>query len=433
MNWKKILITLIILILTASFAMGEENDTLKLNLQDCINMAINTNPSIIKAEQSIVIAESQETQSLSGFYPDVGFTGSYYRSNRGSSTIDGTITAQSTSSQSHNLTFGVEQVIFDSFKTWYKYKYSNMQVERSQYSFIEEKQQLALEVTEAYYTALKNSHLVELNKILLSQSLQHLDNTVANFEAGIAPRADIISAEVSVTEAKVTLLEAENNFNLQQATLKNLIGIKRDVEFSLDEKIYELQTALELDNAIMSALNKRPDLKAVITQLEAQETQIKLAEIARYPQLSVNMGYYSEITRDPSLPENYYALNVQLSFPVFDGFEKEAQLEEAQANKVIYEAEKLELEKSISLEVEKAFYNLKTSLAKIELTSRQVEEAGNNLEVSEGRYKAGVGSFQEVLDGQTSYSQAMTNYLNAKYDYQIALFSFKKAIGEELL
>jgi len=113
--------------------------------------------------------------------------------------------------------------------------------------------------------------------------------------------------------------------------------------------------------------------------------------------------------------------------------ETEARLEEAKANKVIYEAEKVETEKSISLEVEKAFYNLRTSLAKIELTSRQVEEGKNSLEISEGRYEAGVGPFQEVLDSQTAYAQAMTDFLSARYDYQIALFSFKKAIGEELL
>jgi len=430
---KKIIIMLLLIILSTYLSFAQEEEAITLNLRDCINMAIETDPSITKAEQNIIIGESQKTQTVSEFYPDVGLTGSYYRSNRGSATIDGNITAATNSTQSHDLALGITQRIFDSFRTWHRYKYSQLQIEKSGYSLEKEKQSLALEVTEAYFQTIKNKYLVELDGVLLEQSHQHLDKTIANFEAGISPRADIVSAEVNVTEGEVNLLEAENSLSIQMATLKNLTGLKRDVEIILDEELYELQSTLELDKAIVDAMNNRPDLKAVILQIEAQEKQIKLAELDRYPYLTVDLGYYSEITRDPSIPENYYAFNVQLSFPIFDGYETEARLEEAKANKVIYEAEKLETEKSISLEVEKAFYNLRTSLAKIELTSRQVEEGKTSLEISEGRYEAGVGPFQEVLDSQTAYARAMTDFLNARYDYQIALFSFKKAIGEELL
>jgi len=145
------------------------------------------------------------------------------------------------------------------------------------------------------------------------------------------------------------------------------------------------------------------------------------------------VGYYSDITRDPSIPENYYTISADLSFPIFDGFNTDSRIESAEASRVIYEAQKTDLIKSISLEVETSYYALETAFAKIKLTSQQVEEAKKKLEVAEGRYEAGVGSFQEVLDAQVSYNQSMNNLLTARYDYQTALFTFKKAIGEELL
>jgi len=429
---KKIIsILMIIFIFTCVAILAEEEEILYLNLQDCINMAMETSSSIIKAEQNVVIAEANTSQSLSTFYPSVGLYGNYSKTNQGTTTVSG-ITA-STTRQSQALTFGIKQTVFDSFQTWYKYKYYRIQVEQQKYNLENEKATLALNVTQAYFNVISAKYLMELDEVLLEQSIKHLEQAKANYEAGISPGADIFSAEVDVTESRVNLLESQNDFRTKMAKLKNYIGIKRDVEIEIDEEFFELKDELLLDDAINSALARRPDLQALITQVEAQDRQIDILELGKYPSLSINVGYYSDITRDPSIPENYYTISADLSFPIFDGFNTDSRIESAEASRVIYEAQKTDLIKSISLEVETSYYALETAFAKIKLTSQQVEEAKKKLEVAEGRYEAGVGSFQEVLDAQVSYNQSMNNLLTARYDYQTALFTFKKAIGEELL
>ena len=180
-------------------------------------------------------------------------------------------------------------------------------------------------------------------------------------------------------------------------------------------------------------MDKRPELKEMLAQIEAQNIQIEILTLNVMPQLTVDVALNLDAARDPALPNNSYTVQANFTLPLFDGFNSSAKIDAAKANMTGLEAGKLDVEKSISLEVETSYYNLETAFSRIGLTSQQVEEANKNLQVAEGRYKAGVAPFQELLDAQVTFSRTMTDFITAKYRYQIALFNFKKAIGDELL
>jgi len=98
---------------------GKDEDVLKLNLSDCIKMALDTNPSIIKARASIDVAKANRTQALSGFYPVIKMNSQYNRTNASSTSISGTggTVVSTPDSQSSYTNFTLTQRIFDSFKT----------------------------------------------------------------------------------------------------------------------------------------------------------------------------------------------------------------------------------------------------------------------------------------------------------------------------
>ncbi len=414
---------------------GKDEETLKLNLSDCIKMAIDTNPSIIKARANIDVAKANRTQALSGFYPTIKMNSQYNRTNARSTSISGTggTVVSTPDSQSSYTNFTLSQRIFDSFKTWKNYKYSDAQLENAEYALQEACNNLALNVTQYYFNVISAANLVKLNETLVQQSINHLEQTEANYRAGIAPKSDTYSAQVNFTEAKVNLLDVQNNLRIKMANLKNLIGLKRDVNADVIEEHFELNYKPQLQESITNALEKRPELKEMIAQIQAQNVQIEILTLNVMPQLTVDVGLNLDAARDPSLTTNYYTVQANFTLPLFDGFSSSSKIDAAKANKTSLEAGKLDTEKSISLEVETSYYNLETAFAKIELTTQQVEEANKNLQVAEGRYRAGVSPFQELLDAQVTFSRSMTELIVAKYNYQIALFTFKKAAGDELL
>ena len=85
---------------------------------------------------------------------------------------------------------------------------------------------------------------------------------------------------------------------------------------------------------------------------------------------------------------------------------------------------------NISLEIKKAVLDIDEADKNIPTTSKAVEQAEENLRVSEERYKAQVTTMTEVLDAQTLLTQARVNYYRALYGHNLAKARLQRAIGE---
>ena len=88
------------------------------------------------------------------------------------------------------------------------------------------------------------------------------------------------------------------------------------------------------------------------------------------------------------------------------------------------------LEDGIRLELKNAILNLEQAEKNIPTAKKAVEQAEENLRVSQERYKAQVTTSTEVLDAQTLLSQARTNYYSALYDHNLAKAALLRAVGE---
>ena len=85
---------------------------------------------------------------------------------------------------------------------------------------------------------------------------------------------------------------------------------------------------------------------------------------------------------------------------------------------------------SIGLEIKKAILELEEADKNIPTTKKAVEQAEENLRVSQERYKAQVTTSTEVLDAQTLLTEARRNYYGALYGHNLAKARLLRAIGE---
>ena len=91
---------------------------------------------------------------------------------------------------------------------------------------------------------------------------------------------------------------------------------------------------------------------------------------------------------------------------------------------------RLSLEDSIRFDVKNALLGLELARKDIPPTKKAVEQAEENLRVSEERYKVQATTSTEVLDAQTLLTQARSNYYDALYNHNLAKAGLKRAIGE---
>ena len=120
---------------------------------------------------------------------------------------------------------------------------------------------------------------------------------------------------------------------------------------------------------------------------------------------------------------------MSLNFTLFDGGvlgnrvkELNMQLEQSRENAS-------DLERSVALAVRQAYLNLERGEIAVDISKKQVTNAQLSLEVIQGRFDVGKAILLELLDAQTSYAQALTNEVNAFYDYKITQIRLQDAMG----
>ncbi|MEK7813418.1 MAG: TolC family protein, partial [Candidatus Desantisbacteria bacterium] len=128
-----------------------------------------------------------------------------------------------------------------------------------------------------------------------------------------------------------------------------------------------------------------------------------------------------------------WEISIKTSLPIFDVGKAKRGVIKADINLANTRTNVDQLKKEIALEVKKAYLTVMSQKKMIETTEKQVAQAKESFESAQGRYKSGITPMYEVTDAQTSLNNARTSYVKAVYDYQIAIFSLKKAIGENLL
>ena len=92
-----------------------------------------------------------------------------------------------------------------------------------------------------------------------------------------------------------------------------------------------------------------------------------------------------------------------------------------------------EIKDNIHLEVKQAFLRTKESEKNIATVEKAIEQAKENLRITEERYREQVSTTTDVLVAQTLLTETMTNYYEALYNFKIAKAILYRAIGQETM
>jgi outer membrane protein len=118
-----------------------------------------------------------------------------------------------------------------------------------------------------------------------------------------------------------------------------------------------------------------------------------------------------------------------VEWPIFDSGFTKGRVKEAQSGVDIASQVAEQVRLSVISDVTRAYLNLKTAEQRVTTADAQVANAAEALRLTEGRYKAGLGEFLDVLDAQTSLLTARTNRVNAQFAVDRARVALVHAVG----
>ncbi len=401
-----------------------------LSLSRCIDIALRKNQSIVAATNTVDVNRSRVGEARSGYYPQISATGAYDRTKSSAVTSSGSLAGTSPVDQ-YSGTVALNQTILDFGKTSSSVDVAKYNLESSRSDLNTSQDTTILSVKQAYYGVLQTRRNRDVAADVIKQFQLHLDQAQGFYEVGTKSKIDVIKAEVDLSTAKLSLINAENAFKIAWVTLNNAMGVPDAPEYAIEDNLSFQPYTVTLEEATGKAFENRPDLKSIIAKRQAAEANISLQRSGYYPVLTGGASYTKsgvEIQTD-TFNNNSWDVGVALTFPLFNGFLTSHQVAEAKSNLYVLKANEETLRQQILLDVRQAYLNLQAAEASISTAELAARQAKENLDLANGRYSAGVGSPIEVSDAFATYVTVQASYTSALSNYKIAQASIERAMG----
>jgi outer membrane protein TolC len=291
--------------------------------------------------------------------------------------------------------------------------------------------QLRLDVSLDYYNAQQADAQVGIAQSTVTNARISLRDTEARERAGIGTRFDVLQAQVALANALQNLNQANNLQRVSRRQLVQRLSLNDTVEISPAESIAPAgQWNLELPQSIILAFKNRVELQQQLSQrqIAIQSRRAALSELA--PQI----GFFANVNTQDALfdqvtPRFGYSLGVQMRIRAFDGGAARASAAEQTANISQIEAQFAERKDEIRLQVEQAFFSLRSNQQSLETSRLSVDQANEGLRLARLRFQAGVGTQADVTSAEADLTRARGNFLAATLDYNRALANLRRAVG----
>lgn len=294
--------------------------------------------------------------------------------------------------------------------------------------------EVLLKVDKAYWQIVSLNEKIKLGnqaRALLDSLAKDLNNS---FDAGMIYKNDLLRVQVQRNETELNIAKAQDGLALSNLSLAQIIGTDLGGQIVVTDSVSGSFQAMLSDTAGRAA-NQRVEIQLLKKALEAQELQRKMLQADFKPSLAVLAGGFAGVGKKMNMETggnfmtSYFGM-LSLSIPIWDWGLKASKVKEQSFKIAAQQTELDETKELLSLEIQNAYLQLNQAARKIEFSGASVEQAEENLRLSNDRFKAGTVTGQDVLEAQMLWQQAKSNVIDAKIEYRIAEAEYKKAIGE---
>jgi len=247
---------------------------------------------------------------------------------------------------------------------------------------------------------------------------------------GLVVESDLLAAEVRVAELEEGVVLAESAAAVARAGLNLALGLPQETVHRLDPALATTGTEAEdLEALLETAQAGRPDLAAVEAGLRAAGEQVRSARAGRMPELGLSGSWEANAKDFIGADGSNWTVSLGFKWTAFDGFGHRARLRQAEAS--LAEAEQLArlAREGAGLEVRQAFYALTAAGKRLALTARAVGQARRSLEIVRDRYQEGLAPAIEVLEAETTLTDARSRQVAAQRDQLKARAALDLAVG----
>ncbi len=272
---------------------------------------------------------------------------------------------------------------------------------------------------------------------------ESLAETSAKHDAGAGTLSDRLQAQTTYRRAVLDRVSAEGEARTAAGTLAVAMGLDANTPVhiaALEPTADGIEFVQGVDRLIDEAKARQPKLIAARAKLEAARANVDAMRAQGRPVVSL-MGSLTQ--NNPSYQQQPLSLGspqlstsrgstigIQVTIPLFEGFASGYRVAQAQAQADAQEADVQNTELQVSLDVWKSYQSLQTDIANLGNSKDLLKDAQRSLDIARGRYRAGVGTFTELLNAQTALTDAQKQRVLAVSKWRTARLRLAKSLGK---
>ncbi|MFH1892977.1 MAG: TolC family protein [Candidatus Zixiibacteriota bacterium] len=408
-------------------------------LNECIDRALGTNLSVVQAQGSLRQAKSDVLYSWGQYLPSIGWqmrgTYNHLRLSRvyDEDTRQFFEVDYTRDSHSYRAVLWGRLTLFDGLTRYHDYASSKAYRSEREHRLTQTQIQAAFGVKTDYFNLLKAQSIFDIRRKATERSHQLMKIAQTKYELGSASLSDVLKAKVSLSQAQLDSLTAENAVATGQAKLAYAVGENVNeaivvTEVDLSVAIYSIEQVNDM------AIRQNPDYLASQESLRAASHGLSSARGAYYPSVSLDAGKSWDGLELGQLDEwwadNYliYA-NATLDFNIFNRFGTKRQTEYAKANLHTAEYTLSDTKRAVELEVREAYLNLQEKAKARELANERLASAAEDYKLAQEKYTLGAATILDILDAEVSLKTAESDKIDSKYNYYLAVARLQQVMG----
>jgi len=316
----------------------------------------------------------------------------------------------------------VNQLITDFGRTTNLSASANFAAQAENQNAMATKEQILLAVDQAFYSALQAHAVLTVAQQTVSARQTVSDQVEALFKSKLRSQLDFSFAAVNLAQAKLLLLDAENNQDAALAALSAVLGYPSLHNFQLIEDTTPAASPPgNVDDLISSAFAMRPEILALDFQERAAEKFQSAEHDLFYPTIQAVGVVGDTPVRNPILSNWYGAVGVNVGIPLFNGFLYNARSREARLRTQATQDRLRDLQNRISRDVRTSWLNANTAYQRVTVTQQLLDQANLSLDLAQTRYHLGLSSIVELSQAELQQTQAQISSAQAGYDYRLSL------------
>jgi len=339
--------------------------------------------------------------------------------------------------RSHSVTLGLSaQMPLVNFQLWESLRLSGDQVELAVEQARESRLGTVASVKQAFFAILFAKETYNVYNSVYENAVENYRLTEMRYNAAKASELDLTRAQANVAAAIPNLYNAENSVELALWQLKAVMGVDLDwsidVEGSLDDLSEEMLRAIA--EGEQASLEGNTTLRQLAQQAEMMARQIRMAQYAYLPTLSLTFSY-SYLTQSDIFNLSQWkwfpssTVGVSLSIPIFSGGQRYHAIKQVRVQADELELQRENTERQLRISIRQSLGTMETAMRTYHASKEALTTAEKAYDIAVKSFKLGKSTLTDLSNTELTLTQSRLAVSQAVYNFAVAKAGLEQTLG----